>query len=190
MAARLRGYAAVSVILSVNFEIAYVPVDKAAPGLVSSASASSSSSNNLLRVAIVVMDVSVAVQDDRPVSVSVTSSPVTSDMWTVFAPDNKVVVRTVKADVTVADSSSLTSVFSSTGTRGVVRIVSSAIAVVCSAECSESTADSSSVVKALGWTYCENASVVCNSCSPVVSRVSVDDMSSSGFKLSASVFVS
>ena len=189
MVARLRGYAAVSVMLSVNFEIAYVPVDKTAPGLVSSASASSSSSNILLGVAIVVMDVSVAVQDDRPVSVSVTSSPVTSDMWTVFAPDNKVVVRTVKAGVTVI-SSSVTSVFSSTDTRGVVKTVSSTIAVDCSAECSESTVDSSSVVTALGWTYCENASVVCNSCSPVVSLVSVDVMSASGVKLSVPVFVS
>ena len=151
-------------------------MDKAAQGLVSSASASSCSSNNQLGVVIVVMDVSVAVQDDRPVSVSVTSSPVTSDMWTVSAPDNKVVVRTVKAGVTVADSSSVTSVFSSTDTRGVVTTVSSAIAVVCSAECS-----SSSVVTALGLTYCENASVVCNSCSPVVSLVSVDDLSAPVF---------
>ena len=86
---------------------------------------------------------SVAVQDDRSFSIAVTSSPVTSDMWTVSAPDNKVVVRTVKAGVTVADSSSVTSVFSSTDTRGVVKTVSSAIAVVCSAECIESTADSS-----------------------------------------------
>ena len=169
-----------------NFEIAYVPVYKAAHGLVSSASASSSSSNVLLGVAIVVMDVSVAVQDDRPVSVSVTSFPVTTDMWTVSAPDNKIVVRTVKAGAAVADSSSVTSVFCSTDTRGVVRTVSSAIAVVCSAECSESTVDSSPVVTALGWTYCEDASVVCNSSSPV----SVDDMSASGFKLSVPVFVS
>ena len=190
MAARLRGYAAVSVMLSVNFEIAYVPVDKAAPGLVSSASASSSSSNILLGVAIVVMDVSVAVQDDRPVSVSVTSYPVTSDTWIVSAPDNKVDVRTVKAGVTVADSSSVTSVFSSIDTCGVVKTVSSTIAVDCSSECSESTVDSSPVVTALGWTYCENASVVCNSCSPVVSLVSVDDMSASGVKLSVPVFVS
>ena len=190
IAARLRGYAAVCVISSVNFEIAYIPVDKAAQGLVSSVSASSSSSNIQLGVAIVVMDVSVAVQDDRPVSVSVTSSPVTSDTWTVSAPDNKVDVRTVKAGVTVADSSSVTSVFSSTDTRSVVTTVSSAIAVVCSAECSESTADSSSVVTALGWTYCEHASVVCNSCSPVVSLVSVDDLSASGFKLPVPVFVS
>ena len=173
-----------------NFEFAYVPGDKAAPGLVSSASTSSSSSNIQLGVVIVVMDVSVAVQDDRPVSIAVTSSLVTSDTWTVSAPDNKVDVRTVKAGVTVADSSSVTSVFSSTDTRGVVKTDSSAIAVVCSAECSESTAVSSSVVTALGWTYCEDASVVCNSCSPVVSLVSVDDMSASGFKLSASVFVS
>ena len=106
------------------------------------------------------------------------------------APDNKVDVRTVKAGVTVADSSSVISVFSSTGTRGAVKTVSSAIAVVCSAEFSESTVDSSSVVTALGWTYCEHASVVCNSCSPVVSLVSVDDMSVSGFKLSVPVFVS
>ena len=190
MAARLRSYAAVCVISSVTFEIAYVPVDKAAQGLVSSASASSSSSNIHLGVVIVVMDVSVAVQDDRPVSVSVTSYPVTSDTWTVSAPDNKVDVRTVKAGVTVADSSSVTSVFSSTGTRGVVKTVSSVIAVVCSAEFSESTVDSSSVVTALGRTYCEHASVVCNSCSPVVSLVSVDDLSASGFKLSAPVFVS
>ena len=167
-----------------------MPVDKAATGLVSSASASSSSSNILLGVAIVVMDVSVAVQYDRPVSVSVTSSPVTSDMWTVAAPDNKDNVRTVKADAAVAVSSSITADFCSTDTRGVVKTVSSAIAVVCSAEYGESTVDSSSVVTALGRTYCENASVVCNSCSPAVSLVSVDDLSASGFKLSAPVFVS
>ena len=111
-------------------------MDKAAQGLVSSASASSSSSNIQLGVVIVVMYVSVA------------------------------------------------------DTRGFVTTVSSAIAVVCSAEYGESTADSSSVVTALGWTYCENESVVSNSCSPVVSLVSVDDMSASGVKSSVPVFVS
>ena len=133
---------------------------------------------------------SVAVQDDRPVSVSVTSYPVTSDMWTVSAPDNKVDVRTAKAGVTVADSSSVNDVFCSTDTRGVVKTVSSAIAVVCSAECSESTVASSSVITALGRMCCEHASVVCNSCSPVESLKSVNDMSASGVKLSVPVFVS